>query len=221
MRNLYHRGFCLGVIALWMGMCSSGAVERSASEVWEAWLEQQSEIKSLQVDFTQTRQWRSLQRELTSQGAFYWTGDERWRWQIGEFPEQIALRNAQGLFLIEPRKRRARQLEDNGERSAEKWWQWFMPAQARERWLELFTVSRKRIEKGVLKVSLVPRDPTLQEQLRSAELEILPRSLRLRLMRLDFVDRSRVEYTMRRMMIDAPIADSFFEYDLSGYRVKK
>ena len=75
--------------------------------VLEAWLAAQTNLVTWQADFTQTRTLTTLTQPLISHGRVYFAAPNRFRWEIGEPPQTIALRQPEQVLVIYPRLKRA------------------------------------------------------------------------------------------------------------------
>ena len=70
------------------------------------WLAVQTNLQSWSADFTQTRSLKVLAQPLISTGRV-WVATSRFRWELGQPPQTIALRQPDQLVIIYPRLKRA------------------------------------------------------------------------------------------------------------------
>ena len=71
-----------------------------------AWLDAQSKIHTWTADFTQTRKLKSLTQPLTAHGKVWFSEPNRFRWELGNPPQTIAVRAPEELEILYPRFRR-------------------------------------------------------------------------------------------------------------------
>jgi outer membrane lipoprotein-sorting protein len=83
--------------------------------VLDAWFSAQTNLHSFTADVIQTRTLKVLSQPLVSTGKVWVVIPNRFRWEIGQPAQTIALRQPDTLFLIYPRLKRAEKypLNDN------------------------------------------------------------------------------------------------------------
>src|SRR4051794_38995736 len=79
-----------------------------------AWLEAQSKIHTWTADFTQTRRLKSLTQPLTAHGKVWFSEPNRFRWELGNPPQTIAVRAADELEILYPKLHRVEKFSLNG-----------------------------------------------------------------------------------------------------------
>jgi outer membrane lipoprotein carrier protein len=92
-------------IPLLIGACVARAAETDAQ--FERWFAAQTNILTWAADFTQTRSLKVLNQPLVATGKVWMAVPDRFRWELGQPPQTIALRQPEQLFLIYPRLKRA------------------------------------------------------------------------------------------------------------------
>jgi len=83
----------------------AGAADTNA--VLNAWLAAQTNFHTWTADFTQTRTLKTLTQPLVTTGHLWFATPNRFRWELGSPPQTIALRQADQMFVIYPRLKRA------------------------------------------------------------------------------------------------------------------
>jgi len=71
-----------------------------------AWLNAQTNIQTWSADFVQTRTLKSLTQPLTSTGHVWFAAPNRFRWELGNPPQTIAMRQPEQMLLVYPRLKR-------------------------------------------------------------------------------------------------------------------
>ena len=92
-------------IPLFVGASFSQAAGLDAQ--FERWFTAQTNIQSWSADFTQTRSLKVLTQPLVATGKVWVAVPDRFRWEMGQPPQTIALRQPTQLLLIYPRLKRA------------------------------------------------------------------------------------------------------------------
>ncbi len=72
-----------------------------------AWLTSQTNLATWQADFTQTRALSTLTQPLTARGHLWFSAPNRFRWELGEPPQTIAVRQPAEVLILYPRLKRA------------------------------------------------------------------------------------------------------------------
>jgi outer membrane lipoprotein-sorting protein len=72
---------------------------------FERWFAAQTNLQSWAADFTQTRSLKVLAQPLVSTGKV-WVAPSRFRWELGQPAQTIALRQPDQMFIIYPRLKR-------------------------------------------------------------------------------------------------------------------
>ena len=84
----------------------SSAAELTLNPVVASWLAAQSKIQTWSADFVQTRALKSLTQPLTATGHVWFAAPNRFRWELGNPPQTIAVRAASELLILYPRLKR-------------------------------------------------------------------------------------------------------------------
>src|SRR5437867_9672206 len=79
-----------------------------ASSFLGAWLNSQTNIQTWSAEVIQTRALKSLTQPLTATGRVWFAAPNRFRWQLGNPPQTIALRQPQQMLVIYPKLKRAK-----------------------------------------------------------------------------------------------------------------
>ena len=103
----------LSALLLLVAVLTAHAAEPSL--VLDTWFSAQTNLHSFTADVIQTRTLKVLSQPLVSTGKVWVVIPNRFRWEIGQPAQTIALRQPDTLFLIYPRLKRAEKypLNDN------------------------------------------------------------------------------------------------------------
>lgn len=82
-----------------------------------SWLAAQTNVQSWSADFVQTRSLKSLTQPLTAAGHVWFQAPNRFRWELGQPPQTIAVRAADELLVIYPRLKRVERFPLSGQQA--------------------------------------------------------------------------------------------------------
>jgi outer membrane lipoprotein-sorting protein len=82
-----------------------------------SWLSAQTNIHTWSANVTQTRSLKTLTQSLIAQGRVWFAAPNRFRWEIGNPPTTIALRQPTQMLVIYPKLKRAERYPLNGQES--------------------------------------------------------------------------------------------------------
>ena len=82
--------------------CSHAAEAPKLDGLFGQWIAVQTNLQSWSADFTQTRSLKVLAQPLISTGKV-WVAPSRFRWELGQPAQTIALRQPDQLVIIYPR----------------------------------------------------------------------------------------------------------------------
>ena len=102
----------LSALLLLVAVLTAHAAEQSL--VLDTWFSAQTNLHSFTADVIQTRTLKVLSQPLVSTGKVWVVIPNRFRWEIGQPAQTIALRQPDTLFLIYPRLKRAEKYPLNG-----------------------------------------------------------------------------------------------------------
>lgn len=94
---------------LWIPIFAAAALCRGSdlNALVDRWFIVQTNLQSWSADFTQTRSLKVLAQPLVAKGKVWVAAPGRFRWELGQPPQTIALRQPDELFIIYPRLKRA------------------------------------------------------------------------------------------------------------------
>ena len=92
--------------AFLIGLAVSAAYAASPGDVLDRWFAAQTNIHTWSADLVQTRTLKVLAQPLVSTGKVWLATPDRFRWELGQPAQTIALRQPDQLFIIYPRLKR-------------------------------------------------------------------------------------------------------------------
>lgn len=164
------------------------------------WLASQTNYQTFTADFLQTRTLRPLAQPLITHGRLYFAAPASFRWELGNPPQTIALRQSNRLCVVYPPQKRAEiyDLQQGGSQ----WRETLSLLEAgfpRSR-AELdarYRLAGLSLTNGLLHVMLIPRQMTARRLIPELSLGIAPEENRLCFTALKLADGSqmRQDYT--------------------------
>ena len=95
-----------GLVVLALLLATAGVFPSRATETHSLvafWLTSQTNIHSWSAEVIQTRTFKSLTQPLTATGHVWFAAPNRFRWELGNPPETIAVRAPQEMLVLYPR----------------------------------------------------------------------------------------------------------------------
>jgi len=103
------------LVALLLGAVSSVVGVQDPPAVFERWFTAQTNVQTWSADLVQTRSLKILSQSLVSTGKVWVLAPDRFRWELGQPVQTIALRNRDQLLVIYPRLKRAEKYSLDGQ----------------------------------------------------------------------------------------------------------
>lgn len=88
------------------GLLLSLAVPARAADLLDKWIAAQAGLHTWTADIVQTRNFKTLAQPLVSNGKVWIAMPDRFRWELGQPPQTIALRQPAELTIVYPRLKR-------------------------------------------------------------------------------------------------------------------
>jgi outer membrane lipoprotein carrier protein len=105
-------GWCCASVLLGVAATVSRAADSDA--MFNRWFEVQTNLQSWSADFTQTRSLKVLSQPLVATGKVWVSVPGKFRWEIGQPAQTIALGQPDQLFIIYPKLKRAEKYSLSG-----------------------------------------------------------------------------------------------------------
>jgi outer membrane lipoprotein-sorting protein len=211
---------CLGrasSLTLFLVLAQAGFAQPARiSPVLQAWLNSQTNLHTWFAEVTQTRMLKTLSEPLVAKGQVWFAAPDRFRWQIGTITgtgattNTIALRQADQLFVIYPRFKRAERYPLNGDQAGP----WkdalaLLEAGFPRSQLELerrFKILALTQTNALCEVALQPRSASARRLMPQVKIAFERDDFSLRVTELQFADGStlRNEFSHARLNPDIP-----------------
>jgi len=186
----------------------------------DGWLERQATITSLDASFTQQRKLPSLKEPVTTPGRITFAKPDKFRWQLGEPMQTLAVSDGTTLTLIEESEKSARQISKDAPQAARFSLLSGKAFESKEAFYESFEIIESRTTSGIQQYTLKPKDRRMRSNVPWVFIDIDPVKKELRAMELEMQDKSRVRTVFSNPKFNTKLPDSLFQPDLTGYQVK-
>jgi len=203
----------LVVLAWVIAFSALSQTSAAGADLLDRWFAAQSDLKTWSANLTQTRTLKALKDPLTAEGRVWFAAPNRFRWELGDPAQTIAVREPEALVILYPKLKRAER---------------YPLGEAAGQWRDALTLleagfprSRAELEKQFKIVALLERET-------DAELVLQPRSsrarkligevrlvfgrekLELRATELRFADGSQLRNDFRDQQVNPPLDDGLF-----------
>jgi outer membrane lipoprotein carrier protein len=193
---------------------------RADNTVLDAWLRQQSGIKTLEVAFTQERKLPGLKNSVSTPGRLSFARPGRVRWELGDPPVTLVLADGANFTLIDHATKTARRIAADSPHAARFGMLSGDGFQSPEKFHAMFEVAAHRVESGIHQYTLKPLERKTRAQMPWLFLDIDPKRNELRAMELELKDKSRIRTVFRQPRFNHKLPDSHFTANLGGLTVK-
>jgi outer membrane lipoprotein-sorting protein len=87
------------------------SLHAAGNPVVDSWIRSQTNVATWAADFVQTRRLPALARPLSSPGHVWFAAPDRFRWELGDPVQSVAIRRGDALLVLGPRLKRAEMLD--------------------------------------------------------------------------------------------------------------
>jgi outer membrane lipoprotein-sorting protein len=183
-----------------------------------AWFSAQTNLQSWSARFTQTRTLRALVQPLTVEGRVWVAFPDRFRWELGEPAQTIAVRRGEEMWVIYPRLKRAERYSLAGTQPG--------PWRDALALLEAgFPRSRAELESRfrilalvqtneVCRLSLQPKSASARRLMSQIQVNFDARQYSLLATEVTFADGSRLRNDYAGAVVNSPMNDALFQAKL-------
>lgn len=194
--------------------------EAKAEPLLREWIDRQAEIRSLRADFEQTRRLPALRIPLKSSGTVWLDARGNFRWQVGDPPDLLAIRAGERLLVIDPKKKRARLLEEDAAAGPLRFDAIGLPfAKSYSDLEKRFTVLSLEERGELVEAALRPKEARLAAGVKSLRVVFQRASGVVEIFELELRDGSQISTVMTHVEINPRLPAGVFEFDLSGFQI--
>jgi outer membrane lipoprotein-sorting protein len=182
------------------------------------WVEAQTNLHSWSAEFVQTRHLKSLTQPLTATGHVWFAAPNRFRWELGQPPQTIAVRAPTELLVIYPRLKRVEHFSLTGGQSGA--WRDAMalleagfPRSQAELHAQ-YNLLSQNITNHTCELILQPKSAAAQRMMPHIEIDFDTTDSSLRGTELEFADGSTMRNDFKNPVLNPAIDDKLFAPDL-------
>lgn len=192
---------------------------KADNAVLDAWLKRQPTINSLDTTFTQERKLPSLKNPTSANGRLSFVKPGKFRWQLGEPVETLAVSDGKTLTLVETAEKVAHQIASDSPQAARFALLSGKAFESPEAFQSAFEIIESRVTEGISQYTLKAKDRRMRAQVPWIFLDIDPVKNELTALEMELQDKSRVKTVFHKPRINTPLPDSLFTPDLAGITV--
>ena len=184
----------------------------------DGWFAAQSGLHTWSADAIQTRNIKSFSQPLVSTGRVWVATPDRFRWELGQPPQTIAIRQPDQLVLVYPRLKRAEKYPLGGSdrgpwRDALALLEASFP-RSRSQLESQFKIGTVTQTNGVVQISLQPKSGLAKKFMSEIVVAFRAADFTPALTELKFSDGSSMRNDFSNSVTNAPLSDALFQADL-------
>ena len=187
------------------------------------WLAGQASVRTVQANFTQTRSFHALRDPIASPGHLAFSAPHSCRWELGDPPKTVVLRQGDTFYVIQPQKKHAERrsaADVSGQAASGGMPMMDFPfAKDFDDFNRRFEVLAISTEGARCHVEMLPRDPQMRRFLSAARIDFDTENGHL--LSFEFVTRdgSSMRNDFTNVRLNAKVEPGRFDYDFTGYDV--
>jgi outer membrane lipoprotein carrier protein len=203
-----------------MGVMSGHVLASDANTALNAWLNAQTNIQTWSAEVIQTRALKSLTQPLIAKGRVWFAAPNRFRWELGDPPQTIAVRQPDQMLVIYPRLKRAEKYSLAGNQNS----QWRdtlalleagFPRSQRE--LEArFRVVSQATANEAHEVTLQPKSASARRLMPQINVAFSTNDFSLRATELQFADGSTMRNDFTNATLNPKVPESLFAPEIGA-----
>ena len=214
----------LGLLPAHPARALDASMSAADMAVLRKWVTRQSEVRTVQADFMQTRTFHALRDPLAAPGRLWFSAKDGFRWEIGDPPKTVILKKGNTSLAIEPAKKRAEPLNGAGSEAPGVGMNplsmmSFPLAKNFDDFNRQFEVLGVSLAGDRCHVELMPRDPAARKYLSAFRLDFDTDDGHLLDFEIALRDGSSLRNEFSNVRLNGNIDARVFDYDLTGYEV--
>ena len=210
--------FALGFALLISFLIPPAIRAADSNELVSNWLLAQTNIHTWSAGFTQTRSLKSLTQPLISTGRVWFASPNRFRWELGQPAQTIALRQPAQMLVIYPKLKRVEKFPLGADAGPWKDALALLEAGfARDR-AELesrFSIRSIQLTDGVCEIAMQPKSASARKMISQIRIAFGANDFLLRSTELQFADGSTMRNDFRTPKLNEKLDESLFTPNLA------
>lgn len=197
-----------------LGACSFSACSADTNTQLASWFAAQTNIQTWSADFTQTRTLKSLTQPLTATGHVWFAAPNRFRWELGQPPQTIAVRGADEMLVIYPPMKRAERYPLTGNTPAQ--WRDMMALldagfpRSQNEMDKQFKIVAQSVSNGVCELALQPKSAGARKMMPQMKIAFSTNDFLLHATELQFADGSTMRNDFTNAVMNVKIDETSF-----------
>jgi len=196
----------------------------ATNSLLSSWFAVQTNLQTWSADFIQTRAFKSLTQPLTATGQVWFAEPNRFRWELGQPPQSIAVRAPNDLLIFYPRLKRVERFPLNDQRRG----QWkdalsLLEAGFPRSEAELLTRFRllsQSVSNEVCSLTLQPKSAAARRLMPQIRIEFTTNTLELCATELRFADGSSMRNDFQNGKLNPTLPTNLFNPAIEeGYKI--
>jgi outer membrane lipoprotein-sorting protein len=202
----------VGSVMFLMAATRTPAAELDAATA--GWLAAQTNVQTWSAEFVQTRKLKSLTKPLTATGHVWFAAPNRFRWELGQPPQTIAVRAPEEMLILYPKLKRVERFplakqETGAWRDALALLEAGFP-RSRSELSARYDIISQTTSNEVSRLVLQPKSAGARRMMRQIEIDFDPRDYSLRGTELEFADGSTLRNDFQNTNLNPKLDESMF-----------
>ena len=215
------------LVFLWslvLGIWSFSANAAETNSVLSNWIAAQTNIHTWSADVVQTRTLKSLTQPLTAKGHVWFEAPNRFRWELGNPPQTIAVRGPEEMLVIYPRLKRAERYPLTGEQAGQ--WRDVMKLleagfpRSQSEMESQYNILAQNVTDNVCEMTLQPKSAMARKMMPQIKIGFSTKDSSLRFTELQFADGSTMRNDFENPQLNPKLDESLFAPKIeSDYKI--
>jgi len=210
--------------ALLLALQTFSAHTAETNTLLTTWLAAQTDIHTWSADFTQTRVLKSLTQPLTATGHVWFAAPNRFRWELGNPAQTIAVRGPEEMLVIYPRLKHVERYPLTGDAAGQ--WRDVMKLleagfpRSQTEMESQYNILAQHVTEDVCELTLQPKSATARKMMPQIKIGFSTKDSSLRSTELQFADGSTMRNDFKNPELNPKLDESLFTPKLeSDYKV--
>jgi outer membrane lipoprotein-sorting protein len=205
------------LVFLWslvLGTWSFNARAADTNSPLSTWIAAQANIHTWSADVVQTRTLKSLAQPLKAQGHVWFAAPNRFRWELGNPPQTIAVRSGEEMMVIYPRLKRAERYELGGEQTGQ--WRDLMKLteagfpRSEAELTSQYNIVSQQVNGDICELTLQPKSATARKMMPQIKISFSTKDSSLTATELQFADGSTMRNDFKNPQLNPKLDESMF-----------
>jgi outer membrane lipoprotein-sorting protein len=200
--------------SLMLGIWSFSARAADTNSPLSTWIAAQANIHNWSADVVQTRTLKSLAQPLKAEGHVWFAAPNRFRWELGNPPQTIAVRSGEEMMVIYPRLKRAERYALGGEQTGQ--WRDLMKLteagfpRSEAELTSQYNILSQQVNGDICDLVLQPKSATARKMMPQIKISFSVKDSSLTATELQFADGSTMRNDFKNPQLNPKLDDSMF-----------